>query len=83
VKGSPDVQAAARRILAGDDSINAANVLESAILLDHGDDDDYDELVWALSMYHPRAGHPYFGVEELRAAVLAELADDDPAPGAR
>jgi hypothetical protein len=73
VKGSPAVQVAARRILSGDDSISAANVLESAILLDHADDGDLDELVFALASYSPRGGHEYYGVDDLRAAIVDGL----------
>lgn len=78
MKGSPAVQAAARRILSGDDSVSAANVLESAILLDHGDDADLDDLVYALASYSPRAGREHFGVDDLRAAIVAGLDVIDP-----
>ena len=61
MKGSSAVQAAARRILAGDESVRAANLLESAILLDHGDDADLEELVYVLSVYSPEGGREYSG----------------------
>jgi hypothetical protein len=73
VRGSEAVQAAARRILAGDESIRAANVLESAILADLPDDDDVDELVYVLGMYRPGGGREYSGVDELRVAILDAL----------
>lgn len=82
VRGSEAVRSAARRILAGDESVRAANVLESAILVDHPDDDDLDELVYALSAYSPGGGREYYGVDQLRAAILEALgAPDRPSGG--
>ena len=77
MKGSSAVQAAARRILAGDESVRAANLLESAILLDHGDDADLEELVYVLSVYSPEGGREYSGAQEVRAAITAALLVDD------
>lgn len=83
VRGSEAVRSAARRILSGDESVSAANVLESAILVDHPDDDDLDELVFALGTYRPGGGREYSDVDELRVAILDALgAPDHPSGGA-
>jgi hypothetical protein len=77
VRGSARVRSAAEQILRGDDSVRAANALESAILLDHPD--EFDELVFALSLYSPRQveGPEYFRYEAICAAIRAELATED------
>lgn len=71
LRGSDAVQDAARRILLGDTSIDAANALESAILLDGRD--DAEDLLEVLALYSPSAGRPYADAEELRAAIVAVL----------
>ena len=78
MKGSPAVQAAARRILFGDQSTAAAKALESAILQDHGDDGDLDDLVYALASYSPGEGRDHYGVDELRAEIIESLDVIDP-----
>ena len=55
VRGSEAVRSAARRILAGDESVRAANVLESAILADTPYDDDIEELLYVLGRTGPVA----------------------------
>ena len=53
----------------------AANALESAILLDHGDDDDEDleELVYVLSVYSSEEGREYARASDVRAAITVAL----------
>ena len=71
LRGSEAVQDAARCILLGDASIDAANALESALLLDRrGDEEDLLEI---LALYAPSAGRPYVDAEELRAAIVSVL----------
>jgi len=71
LRGSEDVQAAARRILLGDTSIDAANALESALLLDRRDEEE--DLLEVLALYAPKAGRPYADEKELRAAIASVL----------
>lgn len=71
LQGSDAVREAARRILRGDTSIDAANALESALLLDRRDDEE--DLLQVLALYAPKAGRPYADEEELRAAILSVL----------
>ena len=77
LRGSEDVQAAARRILLGDASIDAANALESALLdvwLDEEEEDEEkEELLSVLALYSPRAGYPYADEKQLRAAIESFL----------
>ena len=57
-----------------------ANALESAVLLDHSDwaeDAELEDLVYVLSLYRPWEGRPYTGVDDLRAAIVAALGDDE------
>lgn len=46
--------------------------------MDHGDDDDFDDLIYALASYSPREGREYYGVDDLRAAVVVGLDVTDP-----
>ena len=71
LRGSEAVQAAARRILMGDASVDAANGLESALLVDQRDDEE--DLLQVLALYAPEAGRPYVDAEELRTAILSVL----------
>ena len=73
VRGSEAVRSAARRILSGDESVRAANILESAILVDTPYDDDIEELLYVLGLYRPGGGREYSGVDELRVAILEAL----------
>ena len=77
MRGSEVVRSAARRILSGDESVRAANLLESAILADHPDEDDLDDLLYALAAYRPGGGRDYYGADELRVALLDALGAPD------
>ena len=71
-------EAAAQRVLAGDDSVIAANELERIVLDDYAGDERLEELHEALALYAPGQGSPYTGPDELRRAIrdaLAALAD--------
>ena len=62
---SPRVRDAAERILDGDQSVAAAQRLEGAILDEYLGDENFEELVYALSMYAPSSGEPYYNRAEL------------------
>ena len=64
---------AARQILEGDTSIEAARRLEAVVLDDHPGDERLEELVYVLSMYAPGAGSTYFDAEDLREVVKQAL----------
>jgi hypothetical protein len=71
---------AAMRVLEGDESREAAGLLEAVVLDDYPGDERFDELLYVLSLYSPGAGAPYCDAEELRDAVRRALADlGDPA----
>ena len=70
------MQDAARCILLGDASIDAANALESALLLDRHDDEE--DLLEVLALYAPSAGHPYADEKQLRAAIESFLVVEEP-----
>jgi hypothetical protein len=61
------VSEAARRILDGDDSVQAANALEALL---NGTDDDLAE---TLALHSPLDGPPYTNAEQLRAAIREAL----------
>lgn len=65
---------AAAKILAGDDSIVAAQALEGVLLDEYFDDARADELLYTLSLYSPGTGAPYSDAEELRKVIIATLA---------
>lgn len=70
------MQEAARKILRGDTSINAANELESVLLderLHEEWDEEKEELLFVLALYSPRAGYPYADEGQLRAAIVSFL----------
>ena len=66
---SDDIQELARRVLEGDESVEAARALESAVLDRHLGDERLDDLVEALSLYAPGSGQPYYEAKELREVV--------------
>lgn len=70
------VRSLARHILDGDDSVQAANHLESAILDDHAGDEAFDELLEALALYAPGRGRPYVDTTELGELIARTLADE-------
>lgn len=65
---------AARRILEGDESREAASDLEAAILDHFLDDERLDDLLYSLSMYSPAEGAPYLDAKELREAISVAMA---------
>jgi hypothetical protein len=70
----------AMRVLQGDESREAASLLEVAVLNDYPGDERLDELLYVVSLYSPGAGAPYCEAEELRDAVRRALTDlGDPA----
>ncbi|GEK17057.1 hypothetical protein [Cellulomonas persica] len=66
-------EAAAQRVLQGDESRQAASLLEGVVLDDYLGDERLEELVYMLSMYAPGAGAPYCGPKELREVVERAL----------
>lgn len=71
-------ETAVRRVLAGDDSVVAANELERVLSEEYPDDERLDDLLEVLALYAPGQPPPYTGPDELRRAVseaLAALAD--------
>lgn len=66
--------AAAERILAGDDSVLAANNLEAVVLDEYLDDDRFEELSEVLALYAPGQGSPYLDVAELRSVIQRTIA---------
>lgn len=74
---SARVRDAAERVLSGDDSVQAANWLESAILDDHLGDEHFDDLLEGLALYAPGQGFPYLGAAELRTLIRKSLKSTD------
>lgn len=73
---------AAMRVLQGDESREAAGLLEAVVLDDYPGDERFDELVYVLSLYSPGVGAPYCDAQELRDAVRrAPTSLGDPAGG--
>lgn len=66
---STRVREAAARVLAGDESVQAANLLESTILDDHFGDERFDDLIEGLALYAPGQPLPYVGAAELRTLI--------------
>ncbi|WP_449373572.1 hypothetical protein [Arthrobacter psychrolactophilus] len=64
---------AATKVLAGDDSIVAAQALEGVLLDEYFDDARTDELLYTLSLYSPGTGTPYSDAEELRKVIIVTL----------
>lgn len=75
---SPRVREAAERILQGDQSTVAAQHLEAAILDEYLGDENFEDLVYALSMYAPLSGAPYYDRVDLVGEItrmLSEVSD--------
>lgn len=66
--------AAAQRVLAGDESIAAANHLERVVIDDYPGDERLSDLQEALALYSPGLGSPYVAAVSLRRLVLDALA---------
>jgi len=69
----PRLEGAAKRVLLGDESREAASALEGAIVDDFPGDERLDELLYALCMYSPGAGAPYLDARELREVLKRAL----------
>lgn len=75
---SPRVREAAERITDGDQSTIAAQHLEAAILDEYLGDENFEDLVYALSMYAPLSGAPYYDRDDLVREIkgmLREVSD--------
>ncbi|KGM13800.1 hypothetical protein [Cellulomonas bogoriensis] len=73
---------AAMRVLQGDESREAAGLLEAVVLDDYPGDERFDELIYVLSLYSPGMGAPYCDAKDLRDVVRRALATlGDPASG--
>lgn len=64
---------AASRILAGDESVAAAQDLESVLLDEYLDDERTSALLEGLALYAPGSGAPYVKAPELRDLIAAAL----------
>jgi hypothetical protein len=64
---------AAQRVLAGDESVEAAQKLEGVLLDDYPGDERLDDLLEALALYAPGQAAPYVGAEGLRTAIREAL----------
>ncbi len=64
-----EVQSAARRVLAGDDSALASSALEEALHTYHPYDEDFEDLLEALALYAPSMGSPYIDHQQLCDAI--------------
>jgi hypothetical protein len=67
-------EVAAQRILAGDESVRAAQQLEGVLLDDYPGDERFDDLLEALAFYAPGEGAPYVDAHGLQAAIKGALA---------
>ncbi|WP_416416141.1 hypothetical protein [Paenarthrobacter aromaticivorans] len=72
---SDRLRAAAAKVLAGDDSMIAAQQLEGVIIEEYLHEEQTDELLYALSMYSPGSDQPYVDAPELRNLIAATLND--------
>jgi len=72
---TPRFEAAARRVLEGDESREAAAFLEGVAIDDYPGDERLDELLYKLSLYSPGAGAPYCDAEEVREALKQALSN--------
>jgi hypothetical protein len=70
---SPRVKEAAERILQGDQATIAAQHLEAAILDEYLGDENFEDLVYALSMYAPLSGAPYYTYADLVREINSML----------
>lgn len=66
---APEVNAAARRILAGDDTALAAGALEEALNTHHPYEGEFEDLIEALALYAPSAGSSYTDYRQLCDAI--------------
>jgi len=74
----PEVTAAARRILDGDDSAIAAAALEEALHTYHPYEEEFEDVLEALALYAPSMGSPYIDHRQLCDAIrLSPIGIDD------
>ncbi|NYG58750.1 hypothetical protein BJ980_001673 [Nocardioides daedukensis] len=73
---APEVLAAARPILDGDDSTLAAAALEEALHTYHPYADEFEDLLEALALYAPSEGTPYTDHRQLCDAIAQSLFGD-------
>lgn len=73
VNATPSLEAAAMRVLQGDESRQAARSLEAVVLDDYPGDERLEELLYVLSMYSPGAGAPYCDGKDLRDVLRRTL----------
>lgn len=66
-------EVAAQRVLAGDESVEAAHKLEGVLLDDYPGDERFDHLLEVLALYAPGQAAPYVGVAGLRTAIREAL----------
>jgi hypothetical protein len=66
---APEVTAAARRILDGDDSAHAAAALEEALHTYHPFEEEFEDLLESLALYAPSMGSPYTDHRQLCDAI--------------
>lgn len=70
---APEVLAAARQILGGDDSTLAAAALEGALHTYHPYADEFEDLLEVLALYAPLEGSPYTDHRQLCDAIVTSL----------
>lgn len=66
---APEVIAAGRRVLDGDDSALAAAALEEALQTYHPYAEEFEDLLEALALYAPSIGRPYTDHRQLCNAI--------------
>lgn len=72
---APEVMAASRRILDGDDSGVAAAALEQALHAYHPYAEEFEDLLEVLALYSPLLGSPYTDYRQLCDAIRESLID--------
>ncbi len=70
---SERLRSAASTILAGDESVRAAQNLEAVVLDEYLDDDRMSALLEGLALYAPGSGSPYVDAPELRRLIQEAL----------
>ena len=73
---APEVLAAARRVLDGDDSARAAAALEEALHAYHPYEEEFEDLLEVLALYAPSEGSPYSDHRQLCDAIEQSLIGD-------
>jgi hypothetical protein len=73
VTGGERFKELARRVLAGDESVETARALEAVVLDEHLGNERLADLIEALALYAPGSGHPYYNADELRERLRETL----------